>query len=238
MENELTQPNEALATVADSRGIPIGFGTPFVCPHPTCRAYARHLWGHAISLNTFNGSGGVSSRQSSQDDRVVMARCTACDRESIFVNGKLIFPQQSAAPVPSSDLPQELQKDFEEARQILPLSSRGSAALLRLIVQKLLPHLGATKSEINAGIAELVANGTISIHLQRALDSVRVIGNEAVHPGTIDLRDDETTALALFGLVNFIVQKAITEPKEVERIYNSLPAAKLAGISQRDAIST
>jgi len=32
----------------------------------------------------------------------------------------------------------------------------------------------------------------------QSLDIVRVIGNESVHPGVIDLKDDRHTALRLF----------------------------------------
>jgi hypothetical protein len=63
---------------------------------------------------------------------------------------------------------------------------------------------------------------------------VRVIRNDAVHPGTIDLRDDLETVNKLFRLVNFIAYKTITEPAEVDAIYNGLPADKLAGIARRD----
>jgi len=63
---------------------------------------------------------------------------------------------------------------------------------------------------------------------------VRVIGNEAVHPGTIDLRDDRTTANKLFKLVNFIAHKMITEPREIDEIYGSLPEDKKDGIRKRD----
>jgi hypothetical protein len=67
-----------------------------------------------------------------------------------------------------------------------------------------------------------------------ALDSVRVIGNEAVHPGQIDLRDTPEIAMSLFGLVNFIVEKMITEPKEIDAFYGALPATKLDQIAKRD----
>lgn len=63
---------------------------------------------------------------------------------------------------------------------------------------------------------------------------MRVIRNDAVHPGTIDLRDDLETVNKLFRLVNFIAYKTITEPAEVDAIYNGLPADKLAGIARRD----
>lgn len=229
----LTQPNVAYKNADGGYGYPNCQGTPFVCPFSDCRVYAQHYWGRVDSLHVILDP-GASRRNCQGDEIVVLALCNSCRRESVFVDGRLLYPVQSGAPAPTKDMPEDVISDFEEARQILPVSPRGAAALLRLIVQKLLPHLGATKSEINAGIGELVASGTINVQLQQALDSVRVIGNESVHPGTMDIKDDEATALALFGLVNFIVQKAISEPKEIAGIYASLPANKLAGIEQRD----
>lgn len=112
---------------------------------------------------------------------------------------------------------------------------RGSAALLRLVIQKLLPDLGATKKAIDAAIGELVANGKIKTPIQKALDTVRVIGNESVHPGEMDLKDNRETALALFRIINMIVETAITEPNRLEELYASLPPSKLEGIANRDA---
>jgi hypothetical protein len=70
--------------------------------------------------------------------------------------------------------------------------------------------------------------------IQKSLDSVRVIGNDAVHPGKIDLRDDVKTAKALFKLVNIIAEKMITEVREIEEIYESLPDEKRKQIKERD----
>jgi len=44
---------------------------------------------------------------------------------------------------------------------------------------------------------------------------VRVIGNEAVHPGKLDLKDDRDTATRLFKLVNIIAEQMISNPKHV-----------------------
>jgi len=54
-----------------------------------------------------------------------------------------------------------------------------------------------------------------------ALNVVRVTGNNAVHPGQIKLRDDRKTAETLFGLVNLICEKMITEPEHVTTVYES-----------------
>jgi len=71
--------------------------------------------------------------------------------------------------------------------------------------------------------------------VQRALDAVRVIGNNAVHPGEIDLNDDRATAASLFRLLNLIADKMISEPKHVDEVYSSLPQGALDAIQRRDA---
>lgn len=70
--------------------------------------------------------------------------------------------------------------------------------------------------------------------VQKALDVVRVIGNESVHPGEIDLDDNRDIALQLFNVVNLITEQMITHPKQVEAMYGSLPEGKLQGIDKRN----
>ena len=65
--------------------------------------------------------------------------------------------------------------------------------------------------------------------------TVRVIGNESVHPGTIDLRDNRDIAVKLFELVNIIAQVMITNPKDIEGLFDSLPEEKKDAISRRDS---
>lgn len=230
---------EALAGVADTDGEPVGRSSSFTCPHPDCRILAVHHWGMVRNLHVMLGAGAASTRSYDfNNGALVTALCEACKKEVIFFKGRLISPAESEAPNPSADMPEEVIADFEEARRVLPVSPRGAAALLRLLVQKLLPMLGAKEGEINAMIGELVVAGVVSTKIQKALDSVRVIGNEAVHPGTMDLRDDQATAISLFNLINYIVEKAITEPKEIDAIYAGLPPGKLAGIVNRDKAAT
>ena len=75
----------------------------------------------------------------------------------------------------------------------------------------------------------------IMIHwVKEALDIVRVIGNNAVHPGQIDLQDNDETAKSLFGLVNIISEKMITEPKHVKSMFDNLPDNAKNQIKKRD----
>lgn len=73
------------------------------------------------------------------------------------------------------------------------------------------------------------------MRIQKALDIVRVIGNEAVHPGQIDLRDDTETASKLFNVINLIVDTMITQPRSIDELFQSLPESNRNEIEKRDA---
>lgn len=148
----------------------------------------------------------------------------------------MIFPAASIAPHPSLDMPLDVAADFNEAREVLAKSPRSSAALLRLSIQKLCKHLGLPGKNLNEDIGALVKAG-LPVKIQQALDIVRVIGNNAVHPGELDLQDGGNTALALFQLVNLIIEDRITRQREIDEMYNKLPPNALKGISQRDQTS-
>ena len=63
---------------------------------------------------------------------------------------------------------------------------------------------------------------------------MRVIGNNAVHPGEIDINEKKENVIALFSLINMIVENQITQPKHVEEIFGELPAGALAAVERRD----
>lgn len=88
---------------------------------------------------------------------------------------------------------------------------------------------------INDDIAALVGKG-LPIPIQQALDIVRVVGNNAVHPGQLDIRDDIATVSQLFGLVNLIAEVMVSQPKHVKALYDSVvPEAQRQSIAARDA---
>jgi len=195
---------------------------------PSCHVYAVQHWYHMSGAENSDGF-GLQLR----DQRFLISSCQRCRFPTIWFGEKIVFPISSTAEPPNGDLPADIAEDYEEARQISNLSPRGAAALLRLAIQKLCKHLGQSGSNINNDIKALVAAGLPS-KVQEALDSVRVIGNEAVHPGELNLRDDRDTANKLFRLVNFIAQKMISEPKEIDEIYGTLPSDKRESIKRRD----
>jgi len=130
-------------------------------------------------------------------------------------------------------MPEDVRADYDEARSISERSPRAAAALLRLTIERLVESLGENPKDLNKAIGNLVKKG-LPVGVQEALDSVRVVGNNAVHPGEMNLQDDRDTALAMFDLVNMIVERMITNRNDLARIYAKLPKGAHDQIARRD----
>jgi hypothetical protein len=191
----------------------------------------------AWALRMSEGVPFVSPRTVTCDfelENVFISQCFNCSKPAIWVHDRLVFPPARSGTAPNQDMPEDILQDYEEARAILNLSPRGAAALLRLCVQKLCKHLGEKGANINDDIANLIRKG-LDPMIGEALDAVRVIGNEAVHPGSMDLNDDRNTAAELFDVVNAIADHTISNPKRLKAIYDRLPADKRKQIDERNA---
>ena len=160
-------------------------------------------------------------------------KCVKCENISIWKNEKMVFPEQQPIVMPHPDLPTSIRNYFDEALSIFYKSPRGATALLRLAIQQLLLELGEKGNNINEDIKSLVSKG-LPTKIQQALDYCRVIGNNAVHPGEINIDDSPEIAEALFKMINFIIEEMITKPKEVDELFNSLPTNTLTAIEKRD----
>lgn len=190
---------------------------------PLCGAFTHQVW-EEYSRGPFIIPG------------IEFAHCQRCEKRSIWAKKEVVYPPHSLAPLPHPDLPDEIRKDYEEAREVLARSPRSAAALLRLAMEKLTNYLLSNEkgTDLNDNIRKLVEKG-LRIQIKQALDIVRVIGNESVHPGQIDLKDDYITAQKLFKLVNMVVEDRITLKKELDQLYEKIPPEKLEGINQRDS---
>lgn len=195
----------------------------FSCPY--CGVFSKQEWCPAKFTNRI-GTYTIEKNR--------LAKCVHCNQYSIWVNDSMVYPLSSIAPTACPDMPDDVKDDFNEARDILAISPRGATALLRLAIQKLCKHLGGKGENINDDISNLVKNG-IQLKIQQALDSVRVIGNNAVHPGQIDLKNDFETAYKLFGFINVICENQITQPNAINEFYEmKIPTNVKEAISKRD----
>jgi len=197
---------------------------------PWCGAYARQVWYHGLATHDERKQ---ESKFKGWLHGFGAARCDKCENYSLWRKGSLIYPLTSVAPLPSMDMPDNVKHDYEEARAIFSQSPRGAAALLRLAIQELMPAVGESGKDLDTDIGNLVKKGLPEL-IQKALDGVRVIGNNAVHPGQIDVDDNPDIALSLFTLVNLIVENVITRMKKVDELYELLPETAKEHIEKRD----
>jgi len=165
---------------------------------------------------------------------LAIATCFACEDITVWIEKEMVYPKMMSVPPPNDDLDDDIKSLYYESASILNDSPKGSTALLRLALQKILKQIGKGKKKINDDIKDLVAEG-LSTEMQQALDIVRVLGNNAVHPGQIDLEDNSEIALRLFEIINFIADQMITKPKELKKLYTDIiPDNTKDHINQRD----
>jgi len=195
----------------------------FTCPY--CSAFAQMRWDRLTSLLS--------------DPGLSIAKCSSCEEISCWYQfyvqtmPKMVVPKPSNAPLPHADMPPEVKADYDEARAILNESPRAAAALLRLSMQRLCIVLGEPGKNINDDIGSLVKKG-LPAGIQKALDVVRVVGNNAVHPGKLSDDDLAEVAIPLFKLINVIVEDRICRPKELEDLYQGLPQGARDAVDKRD----
>lgn len=170
-----------------------------------------------------------------QKHNISIHKCSNCQEESVFLKGKKIFPLASdQVDPPNSDLPESIKADYIEAANIVEISPRGAAALLRLCIQKLCNYLlNVEDCNINRAIDDLRVKG-LKQHIVNAFDVVRVTGNNAVHPGQMALREDVDTVLGMFKMVNLIANDTITDQKEVQMLMGLLPQKNKDQIDKRN----
>ena len=192
----------------------------FHCIH--CGVFAKQEW--------FDLHFATTGWHDSQAD---VSMCSHCGKLSYWFDGRMIAPDESPVEPSHQDLPDDCASIYLGARSIFSKSPRAAAALLRLCVQLLLPHLGESGKNINEDIKDLVSKG-MSPLVQKALDYCRVVGNNAVHPGEIAINDTPEVAQQLFSMINFIVEDRITRPHEIESLYQKLPEETRKQIDSRD----
>jgi len=221
---------------------PIHASAQFHCAH--CGVFAKQRWSHLnaggdMYIGQYHSSNikdlTATSRQLAEE--WTSSFCEHCSGMVIWFSGNIIFPKKIIVEHPNADLNEEIQVDYLEAAKVLSDSPRSSAAILRLALQKLCIQLGQKGENINDDIGSLVKKG-LNPTIQKSLDALRITGNNAVHPGALDLTEETERVLKLFNLINFIADKMITEPREIDSFYSSLPEGATNAVEKRDSQKT
>jgi transcription elongation factor Elf1 len=199
-----------------------GFRTgSFTCPH--CNCFSQQEWRN-IYL-----SAGLEL-----DTRWTTSSCLRCGKYCFWENQRLVWPVNSGLPDPIDGCPTEIVDVYDEARRVFPDSPRAAAALLRLAIQMVCREKGLPGKDLNADIGILVRKG-LPIQIQQSLDLVRVVGNNAVHPGQIVIEENKDHIEKFFGLVNLVVEVLIVQPARVSSMFDTLvPQGQKDQIAARD----
>jgi Domain of unknown function (DUF4145) len=203
---------------------------------PSCQVYASQLYSTLYAMGISHSSGVFHGKQAFNEtlkSNWIVTKCQHCREIAIWDGDKLVFPKSTIAPPPNIDLTEEIKTDYLEAALVLTDSPRAAAALLRLALQKLCKQLGENGENINTDIKNLVKKGLNPL-VQKSLDALRITGNNAVHPGEISLIEAPERVLQLFNLINFIADKLLTEPKQIESFYDELPTGAVEAVKKRD----
>lgn len=200
----------------------------FTCPH--CNTLSQmEIDKHYFQSDVKSNRNGILEII----NKLTIHKCQCCGKKIIWIDDNYVYPDIIAEEA-NSDMPESVKQLYNEAGLIYNKSPRAACALLRLAIDRLCNELGETDRDINKNIGELVKKG-LSPSVQKALDIVRVVGNKAVHPGQIAFDvDNKETAVALMKLVNMITEKMISEPKEINSLYQGLPESVKQSIEKRD----
>lgn len=198
----------------------------FTCPH--CGAFAGQTWEEAWVKGPTPGYYYASP--------VTTAQCLACNNYSYWVWSELVKPRPNDAPRLGDRFPRHIIEIHAEAAQIMLDSPRAALGLLRLCVDLVCLDRGATGDNLNKRIGSLVDAG-VAQRIQKALDTIRILGNDALHEtkyGDHDRAGYQEAVARCFWLLRYLDTHLYEEPAQVDKIYEELPAPKLEAVESRD----
>lgn len=207
----------------------------FVCPH--CKTNALHKWQQTVFSDEYLVASFTDKTVPKEAfSSFYISFCTHCFNATVWVGGKMVYPDVYIQE-PNKDMPPQVLDVYKEAMSIANKSPRCACALLRLSIELLCDcdEIKAEGKNLDEKIGFLVEKG-LPANIQMALDTIRVIGNKAIHAGKISIEyDNIDVANALFSLVNMISQYLIAQKREINMLYNKLPESTLDSIRKRDS---
>ena len=114
----------------------------FNCAH--CKVFAHQIWSKLGVIDLF--------KVYLPSDLLTVSKCKHCNKWSIWIEESLVYPAQITVEDPNDDMPDEVKKLYRESAQVLSISPRAAAALLRLGLQILLGAVGGDGKNINDDI--------------------------------------------------------------------------------------
>lgn len=171
------------------------------CPHclkdihflPLGNSYGINEQGNLQLLHVFQGAFCPACRNIIVIYKNLMAKTVNGVYPDEEYNKAIIYPKNPKLKPLPSEVAQDYHEDFDEARLVLALSPKSSAALSRRLLQRVLhERFCISKPNLQQEIQEFISTLAPPTHLAQQLDAIRLVGNFAAHP----IKDTSTGAIA------------------------------------------
>lgn len=205
----------------------------YVCPYCGCNQSYWHS--HRANDNISTHDGFYMEMSTTEQERsvyeIISAKCTnsSCKKVAVIAYDHHndiqvdILPQHVYRRFPEY-IPEQIRSDYEEAAQIIELSPKAAATLLRRCLQGMIRDFwGITRNRLYDEINEL--NGRVTPSQWNAIDGLRKLGNIGAHMESdvnliIDLSPDE--AKQLLKLIELLLEKWYVARHDEEELLNSI----------------
>ena len=138
-----------------------------------------------------------------------VSRCNQCNGFAVWVSNELVFPRQTRK------MPELAEQDLDEAATVLKKSPVGSAALMRLCIQKLVPLLSQNGKGLDEHISSLVRKG-LEVEIQQAMGVLEVIRNDPVRLTKFESEEEQEMALKFFESLKAILERRAPQNQDEE----------------------
>ncbi len=190
----------------------------FDCPF--CDVRSNQVWFYAGLGHKFYDE-AISIHSSCDGLSFSVCQNRSCGKQALWCREKLVYPKVLLAPFPHQEMPEEVGVLYEEARNIANDSPRAAAALLRTAMEELLNNDEFEGKNLNEKIKKLL----LPEEMKGLFHTVRLVGNNALHRGTIDLTQElDSTSIVngLFELLNYITEVVIAGPRRMMGISSGI----------------
>ena len=155
-----------------------------------------------------------------------MGECPSCKKCVLFelnldkyqtpVAVKSVYPFPLPSPV-DERIPEKIRKDLEEAKLCFSVGAiNASVGMCRKALQRTCKEKVAIKKELYDQIDEIATRGIISNDLKELAHSVRLVGNDGVHPNEDEVTKED--AEEILNLAEQLLDIIFVAPAKVKEI--------------------
>jgi hypothetical protein len=136
-----------------------------------------------------------------------ISNCHNCNGFSLWVSGLLVFPTKL------DKTSEFVEEDLEEAAAILNKFPRGTTALMRVCIQKLVPLLEDNGKKLNQRVSSLVRKG-LEMEMQQATEVLKFLRGDSAQLNSLESQADRETAVRFLDSLKEVLQRRMSQNRD------------------------